>query len=1064
MKLRLFVVAVLLCSCSLLAQTFRGSIQGSVTDATGAAIPDAQVVVSNSEIGVKRTVDTDANGNFTVTELPLGKYIVTSSKTGFRTELMRNVEVTLGVITRANLTLSPGQVKETVDVSADVPLIDTSNVTTGDTIEGEQAASLPVNGRDFTKLLVLVPGATGDPSGAADSPGSFGLFSINGNRGRSNNYLLDGTDMNDGYRNLPAINEGGVFGTPATVLPIDALAEIPVISNTEPEYGRNSGAIVNLVTRSGTNTLHGSLFEYFRNSGLDARNYFNSNGQPKDTFHNNQFGGSLGGAFIKDRLFYFASYEGQRESGGIPTPLNVPTQDAINSYVAGGGVINPVIQKLLALNPWGPLPQSNGSVVESNPFTNRVDSVIGKIDYHVNASDLLTGRYYFGDSHQSFPLALVGGGVTPGYNTTTPTRVQIVSLSYTKVLNNKLLTEIRGGWNRFAEQFAAQDSSFNPATIGLASLSPSALPRDFGLPLITFSDGTSSIGANASVPRGRIDTNTQLFNNWSYTSGKHAWKFGAEFRRTFVNQYFDASYRSKISFATFDDFLAGTPAGGRSATGNSQRDTFENNYALYAQDTFRLTQRLTLNYGLRWDYFGVIAARLNQFSILSPDGSQLLYVGTGGNAPNKLYPSDYNNFGPRASIAWDVTGKGGTVVHAGWGLFYDAFSQDFFAGQLPYNTFNPGAAYNNIQFSYSPATTIQPGVPVFDPASFAASDVFTVSRKLRTPYIQNYNLGLEQELTKNVALDVGYVGSQGRKLFRFIDLNQVNPATGTRAYPNLGYVNELQTSASSSYNSLQASLKLRAFHGLTSTANFTWGHSIDNASDGQDFVPNASQPDNSFNPGTERANSNFDIRKSFRWYWSYELPNSNFAPWLTNHWSVNGVVTLNDGQPYNVSYLFEGDYNGTGEFFGRPDLVGNPFTGTSTPYQYLNLSAFAVPCTVDASGNCLPGTQHIGNIGRNAFTGPSYRVFDFSVARSFKLGENKELKLQSDFFNVLNHPNFTNPMLPLYGIDFLSNGMSSTGTGKGFLPLTATPDVGIGNPFLGGGGSRNIQLSARFSF
>ena len=190
-----------------------------------------------------------------------------------------------------------------------------------------------MNGRDFTKLLVLVPGAGRRPSGAADSPGSFGLFSINGNRGRSNNYLLDGTDMNDGYRNLPAINEGGVFGTPATVLPIDALAEIPVLSNTEPEYGRNSGAIVNLVTRSGTNSLHGSIFEYFRNSGLDARNYFNSTDQPKDAFHNNQFGGSLGGAFIKDRLFYFASYEGQRESGGIPTPLNVPTQDAINSYV-----------------------------------------------------------------------------------------------------------------------------------------------------------------------------------------------------------------------------------------------------------------------------------------------------------------------------------------------------------------------------------------------------------------------------------------------------------------------------------------------------------------------------------------------------------------------------------------------------------------------------------------------------------------------------------------------------------------------------------------------------------
>lgn len=347
----LLLVVALMMSLPLFAQTFRGSIEGTITDPSGAAIPAAQVTVTNPATGTTRTVQTDDAGNYIVTELPLGTYDVTVEHQGFRKQNVRSVQVLVAEPTRANAVLTAGEVRETIDVSAEIPVIETQSDTTGDTISGDQAKDLPVNGRDFTKLFALVPGAAGDPSGINDSPGSFGMVSINGNRGRSNNYLLDGTDMNDGYRNLPAINEGGVFGTPATILPLDALAEVPVISNTEAEYGRNSGAVVNSVTRSGTNSVHGSVYEYFRNNALDARNYFNSTG-PQDAFHNNQFGASLGGPIIKDRTFFFLSYEGQRESGGIPTPENVPTQDEINAYTAGGGVINPVIQSLLDRNPW----------------------------------------------------------------------------------------------------------------------------------------------------------------------------------------------------------------------------------------------------------------------------------------------------------------------------------------------------------------------------------------------------------------------------------------------------------------------------------------------------------------------------------------------------------------------------------------------------------------------------------------------------------------------------------------------------------------------------------------
>ena len=1063
------------------AQTFRGGIQGTVTDASGAAVPNAQITITGVQTGLTRVLTSDSAGNYSVAELPLGTYNVSVSKEGFQTRLARGVSVDVSAFKRLDLQLSPGQVKETVEVTADIPIVESTNTTVGGTIDEKRVAEMPVNGRDFTKLLVLVPGATGDPVGSTDSPGSFGLFSMNGNRGRSNNYLLDGTDMNDGYRNLPSINEAGVFGTPATVLPVDALAEIPVLSNVDAQYGRNSGAIVNLVTKSGTNEIHGSLYEFFRNNALDARNYFNTADQPRNKFHNNQFGGSFGGPLVKDRTFWFAAYEGQREYGSLPTPGMVPTQAEIADSLTRIGAINPVIQALLNRNPWGiALPASDGNVQFSTPFRNRADSVVAKLDQHLGGHerhDLLTVRYFFGDSDQSFPLGLVGGGNSaPGYNTVTPTRVNIASLSYVKLLTNQLVLEFRGGYNRFDETFFPEDRGFDPRTIGLNTLPPDANPRDFALPLVSIA-GYNSFGATPSVPRGRVDTNSQFFTNLSYNAGKHAWKWGYEYRRTTVNGFFDAGYRGRLgfdateasgttpAFSALDNFLMGIPTGSsRSATGDSHRVTHQNNHSFYIQDNFRVFPRLTLNYGLRYDYLGVISEALDRFSILDDSGT-LVRVGTNG--LERLYPRDWNNFAPRLGLAWDMFGTGRSVLRAGWGLFYDSFSQDFFVGQLPFNTFNPGPAYNGVPgsevgFVFS-ANPITPATQVF--TGYSASDVFTVDQRLRTPYVQNYNLNVQHELARGVALQIGYVGSAGRKLFRYRDINQVRP-DGTVAFPAFVYVNQFESTANSNYNSLQTSLRLAGFHGLNSTFNYTWAHSIDNASDGQDYVPNASQPDNSFDTGRERASSNFDTRHRVQWYWTYELPFAGSR--LVSGWMINGVFTLSTGQPVNVNYLFEGDFNGSGEFFGRPDLIGDPWAGTRTPDRFLNLAAFAVPCTWDSlAGDCVPGTQHFGNLGRNAFRGPDYTNWDLSVAKNTKLTERLSMQLRVDFFNILNHPNFSNPLLPNFGVDFLSNGSEIHGdrmTGTGFLPITATPDVGTGNPFLGGGGPRNIQIAAKFTF
>ncbi|HET8781742.1 MAG TPA: carboxypeptidase regulatory-like domain-containing protein, partial [Pyrinomonadaceae bacterium] len=747
------------------AQTFRGTILGTVTDPSGAVVPNATITVRNTSTGLERSTSTDVDGNYTVPELPIGNYEVRIERTGFVSARVENVAVEVAGERRVDVKLSVGGLQEVISVPLSEQVETTSN-TLGGTITTRNAADLPINGRDFTKFLVMVPGATGDPSGATDSPGSFGLFSANGNRGRANNYLLDGTDMNDGYRNLPAINEAGVFGTPATILPIEAIAEAAILSNFEAEYGRNSGAIVNIVTKSGTNDFHGSLFEFFRNSALDARNFFNPEPDPQTAFRNNQFGGSIGGPIKQDHTFFYFAYEGQRERVGLNSTARVPDPREI---AALGGPTNPVIARLLARNPWPapnrPLPLFDNSgepnLFVTTPASNDVDSLIAKIDHNFNEENQLTGRYFFGTSDQSFPLAILAGNILPGYNTVTPTTVHLVSISYLKILSQTKVNELRFGYNRFDEGFFPEDSDFDPRSIGLNTGITDA--QDFGLPQIRIQDdlGIANIGATLSVPRARVDSNFHIIDNFSWKLSGHDLKFGYEFRRTTVDQFFDAGYRGRLDFGSLEDFLSGTLSGGRAARGNSSRFTFQNSHAAYLQDTHRWRRDFTFNLGLRWDYFGVIEEKNNLLSNFSPTEG-LVQVGSPG--LERLYDRDWNNFSPRLGLAWNVNGDSKTVVRAGWGLFYDAFSQDFFAGQLPFNTFNPGPAFNPVGpapvlFSFSTQPVIENGVPIF--TDFLDSDVFAVDPNLRTPYIQNYNLNIQRELFPNAVLEVGYVGSTG---------------------------------------------------------------------------------------------------------------------------------------------------------------------------------------------------------------------------------------------------------------------------------------------------------------
>ncbi len=1114
MKVRLLTWLLLL-TATVSAQTFRGTVLGTVTDATGAVVSGAQVTVRNANTGLERVTLTSEDGSYSVPELPIGSYNVTVTEKGFQSSVVKGVAVDVASARRVDAVLKPGEVSQSVVVAGDtLPLVETTSADLGGVLTSKTIENLPVNGRDYTKLIYLNPGVAGSPDQISDSPGSFGTFSMNGSRGRANNFLLDGTDMNDGYRNDPAINEAGVFGDPATILPLDAVAELSVHSNYEAEFGRNSGAVINTVTKSGTNSLHGSVFEYLRTAKLGARNYFNPSTDPKNGFHNNQFGGSLGGPVVKDKTFFYGSYEGQRETGQqagttcVPDPGQIAFDEA--QITAAGGTPNSVTTALLAKHGWptpniatgvtpgqagldGGCPHGPNLSIATN-FRNRVDSMIGKIDQNIK-SDTLTGRYFFGDSDQSFPFAQLAGGLLPGFNTVTPTRVQLVAISYVKAVNTSQVNEIRLGWNRFAEGFFPEDQSFNPSSIGLVTGTGS---YEGGLPAINVS-GFSQIGATNGVPRNRVDSNWHFVDDYSWKKGKHDLKFGYEFRRTTIMQKFEPRFRGSLSFGntpnllsqpnSLTNFLEGSPTGGAQAIGNTVRHSFQNSHGFFVQDSYRATSRLTLNYGMRWDYFGVIGEKNHQFYRFDPASQG----GAGDNVQtNQLYGKDFNNFAPRLAFAYDLTGKGQTVIRAGWGLFYDAFAQDIFLGHAPWNcVFCPGPAYpgigpNAVQKGSAAGTPLDANTPVY--GGYAPfGDFFATDPKLRTPYTQNFNLNVQQQLGPKASLQVGYVGTRGTKLFRFRDINQPNQAQITaadlactpspciesynvpRTYGNFFYLNMEESKASSTYHALQTSLHTNAWHGLTTTANFVWSHAIDDASDSEDFIPNQAQPQDSTVPHANRGNSSFDIRRRLSWNFSYEFPKFD-GGWskLKNGWSVNGVVSLQDGQPFQLNYNFEGDYSGAGQGFDRPDLVGPVHYG-SRPETFLDLTSFAAPCTFgnapgdSSEANCIPGTRHFGTLGRNGLRGPAFKEFNFTLAKSTSIGEHAKFVIEADLFNIFNHPNFSNPALPNFIADAGSPD-GNTGRQKGHYALTATGDVGIGNPFLGGGGPRGVQFAAKITF
>src|SRR5579872_7041982 len=712
------VVAFCLLPCLVAGQSYRGSIRGKVDDASGGVVVGAKVRVKNGATGQSRETATGSDGEYVLSELPAGGYELTIDAPGFEAAVV-HAAVNVGADTRADVRLEV-RGHEQIVVNAEAPVIEASRDVLGEVVDQRLVTELPLNGRDFGKLVALVPGTTVEPSGVAAIQSGFGQFAINGNRDRSNNYTVDGTDNNDPFFNNSAFNQTGIGGAPASLLPIDAIQEFNLEANFAPEYGRNSGSVINILTKSGSNDIHGSAFEFLRNSALDARNYFNRAPATKSPFRNNNFGASLGGPLIKDKTFFFGAYEGQRERVGSDFSFLVPTESQIvgaqvlvsnngaNSVAPSSALTNilGIFQSLPGYN------GTSGTISGTDLDKNSLDSFIVKIDHQITKTESLTGRYALARSQQTFPLGGLGFGAgsrLPEFAQTSPTRVQLVSASLLSTFSGTRINEVRFGYSRYRTSFSALDANVDPASFGTAPVPFILGTGKLGLPEIDFGGVFENLGASAfSIPRGRTSQSFQILDNFTWVKGRHTIKFGGEYRRAAIDSFNDNLERGLFSFSSDPSSFSLCPASplcNDSGTvtlanyyigntfpsidaGNTQRSTFNNGLAFFAQDDFRISSTFTLNYGMRWEYFGPLGEKHGLLSNLGRDGN-LAMVGSDG--LNGAYDRDLNNFGPRVGFAWSALQK--TVIRGAYGIYYDYIPQDLMIANF---TNSAGLATNPI--------------------------------------------------------------------------------------------------------------------------------------------------------------------------------------------------------------------------------------------------------------------------------------------------------------------------------------------------------------------------------
>jgi Carboxypeptidase regulatory-like domain/TonB-dependent Receptor Plug Domain len=1067
-------------------------ISGVITDSSGARLPGANVTIVNEDTGISRSVDTNTDGFYSVPLLQPGKYMITAKGTGFATQIRTGVTLEVGAHEVLNLTLQVGQMTQTVEVTAEAPSVELASSSISAVVNSTTVRELPLNGRSWTDLATLQPGISLIQTQPVqnENRGYGAQLAISGARPQQNNYRLDGVSLNDYSNGGPGSVLGGNLG-------VDAIQEFSVLTSNYPaEYGKSSGGVVNAVTRSGTNEFHGSVYEFLRNSALDARNFFDSTIPP---FKRNQFGASAGGPIRKDRTFIFADYEGIRQSLGVTSVVTVPSPAARSgqlctipdtpvtptSCTPNTVTVDPQIQKVLNIFPLpnGPI-ISNGDlgtysvaeqqIVSENFFTARVD-------HKFSDKDSLFGTYMFDNTPlttpDNFNDVLLGS----------LTKRQALILEESHIFNSTLINSLRFGFNR--------DFANGPET--LKAINPAAADPALG-PVPGYNLGTLLVPGVDKFTGGLGSQSVSLFRWNSFqgyddvflTRGVHALKFGVAVERDQLNELITNGPGGEVHFDTLSHFLTNQPQLFLAAFPAliSPRGTRQTIFGLYAQDDWRFRSNLTLNLGLRYEMSTVPTEVQGKLSNLYNLTDSAPHLGD----PYFLNPT-LRNFEPRVGFAWDPFRNGKTAVRGGFGM-YDSLPMLY-----EFATVNGVAAPF---FEQGSTTTLLQGT--FPAQAFSQISPLTslayvsIERKPRRNYVLQWNLNVQNELTPSLTAAIGYVGSRGvHSQFRSGDANIVMPTLTPQGYlwpadpsssallnTNAGGIRYIDWGGGSNYNSLEFGLTKRMSHGLALQSSFTWSKSIDTSSSGsiEDNFVNSISSLPWFDLKLNRAVSDFNIARTLVISATWQVPDrkslSGPAAWIANGWELGVIYKANDGAPFSATFGTDGDPLGlkSTDPWAFPNRLAGPgcqtLTNPGNPNNYIKTQCFAVPSAPDmafwtancnktpyndSNGNPVAVAYPLcfnlrGNAGRNILTGPGLSNLDFSVFKNNsvrRISENFKVQFRAELFNILNRPNFSVPNSPNNTDIFDSTGGQNGAAGL----LTSTSTT-----------SRQIQFALKFTW
>jgi hypothetical protein len=976
------VCALLLASVAAYSQGSSGRILGVVTDQSGGNVAGATVTITDVARGVSQTLTTDSDGAYIALNLSPSTYTVRAEYKGFKTFERKNILLEVGKDVRIDAVLQAGSATETITITEEVPMVDTTSTTLGGTISNEIINDLPLNGRNYQNLLTLRPGTMIYPGGGPWTQ------STNGIRPDDSSFIIDGLSNDESFTGISVTNASLVAGDSGTILSIDAIQEFNTQVNPKAEFGWRPGAVTSVGLKSGTNDIHGTAYAFGRSDSFDARNYFNPVGTPKQPVELEQFGGTMGGRIIRDKLFYFGSFERQHYSVGnsftesVPTTVSVPgglavgcvsatmiasgqgdcvnsIADASTDIVAQGLAVNPLSQYLAQF--YGP--NTNGTEPNPNdvsrgfPNENSSNNVLGKIDYHISDHNALSGSYFFGNGSL---LAMDAPETLAEFRTNIHSRAQAAAGHWAWSPNSTWVNEVRVGYTRYT-------LGIIPANVNIKYNINTGVTNPVlnGVPNIRIG-GFTEMGGFHNFPKVIGPDRVYDFHDQvSYLRGRHAIKFGSELRDDKVHQGTFRGGRGRIKFASLEDFLLGNPQNVAILAGDPTRNMTQWLYAGYAQDDWRITPRITLNLGIRYEYHGVPTDAKKLLGNWEPSVG---FEQVGKNI-SSIYKGDHKNFSPRFGVAWDVTGKGTTVVRLGGSLIYDLVEMQAVLSQQQTNnaiTLGLGTIPTGATLIYgaSPTTvnaggiggtilvggvtvpgsslTWKDGTTQIYPSSVtgaiqcgdgqgtnpAPCDIFAMNRNYRTPYVSTWTIGMQHAFSSKLSLDLSYVGNHGTKLPGIQDVNQAPLGSSANEqiarpyyakYPYLEFINYFTNLYRSNYNGLQATFTSRNYHGLDFVLGYTYSHSLDNMS----FNWNQFLPMNSSNPAGEYASSDFDIRHRFTLSVTYSLPEKKTKLQLLQGWQVNTIVTLQGAQPWQ-SFDSVNDISGTGDLADRWNFFGKP--------------------------------------------------------------------------------------------------------------------------------------------